>query len=571
MSEKNFKNRDEWKVIINSIKDTSFQNLIYDLLKALGFINIKQRGGGSDGGRDLEAYYTYIRPNGDEFVVKCWIQCKKQANGVSFGQIYQDIIRCSNQKVDEYYILSNYDTTPDCKDEIERGSGSWYCKIIDWTGLKLQDILFNHPDICKYYFPDEEVPPIADIKKPNDVIRQSSEIGKQFGVKLEFKTEKPIDLNNPTIVAENLKEALLKIQNIDLNVKALIYQKISMYFFGLEKTEDALMFLDKSLDITPKNVEALLNKGYILERIDDIEESSKCYDEILTFDKNNKFALNNKSSNLRRIGQFADALNFANRAIEVDTNFINAIANKCLSLKGLKKSQEAITYLNSINELVEKSTMLKSIKVDLSIEILDLKEAFRLNEEILSENPDNIDAINFKGVIYERNSKYQYSDKYLVMAIEYFEKVIEKNDKYPLGWSNKVATLINFQKLNEAEEIIDLAYALFPRNPYVINKKGVVLLINSKPKEAQKYFEKALKLMFDEEFLYNKAQSQLEQNHFKEAIETADKLLKYNPEKSECWIIKGIALRGLHQIKKSSTCMRKAEKYMRKPISLLEE
>ncbi len=164
------------------------------------------------------------------------------------------------------------------------------------------------------------------------------------------------------------------------------------------------MFLNKSLDITPTNVEALLNKGFILERIDEIEESNECYDEILAIDPNNKFALNNKSGNLVRMGKFKDAIIIADRALEVDPNFIHAIANKANSLKGLKKSPEAIAFLDDKIELVDKSIILQSIKVDLYIDVLDLKEAQRVNQEILLNDPDNVEALNRSGAIYDRNS-----------------------------------------------------------------------------------------------------------------------------------------------------------------------
>lgn len=570
MDEKNYKSRDEWKDVINSLEFSNFQNLVYELLKALGFGEIRQRGGGADGGRDLEAYYTYRRPNGDEFKAKCWFQCKKQASGVSFSQIHEDITRASSQKVDEYYILSNFDTTPDCKDELERGQNVWSCKIIDWTGLKFQDILFNNPNICTYYFPDEEVPPITNVRKPNEAITLSSDVGKRFGIKLEFKIDKPVDLNNPTVVAEILKDSLLKIQGIDINLQALIYQKISLFFFGLERAEDALMFLNKSLDITPKNIDALFSKGFILEKIDEIEESSDCYDEILTIDPNNKFARNNKAFNLIRIGYFEEALAEADKALKIDPKFIIAVSNKANALKGLRKLNEALGFLDEKKELVDKSINLQAIKVDLCIELIDLKEAYKLNEEILSKNPDFIGAINNKGVIFEKNSRFQSQDKYLNLAMDSFEKVVQKDTKFSLGWSNKAVVLLNSNKIKEAEQIIDIAYILFPKDPYILNKKGVILLFKGKPKEASKYFDKATRLRFNDEFFLNKARAQLQQNHFKEAKEISEKLLRYDNENSEAWEIKGFALRGLHQLAMASICFRNAEKYKEKPISLLE-
>lgn len=569
MDEKKCKSRDEWKKIINDLSASGFQNLVYDLLNMLDFTKIKQRGGGSDGGRDLEATYVYSRPNGEKQEVKCWLQCKKQNKGVSFGQIHEDIARASNQKIDEYYIFSNFDTTPVCKDEIDKGKASWFCKIVDWSGLKFQDILFSNKSICNYYFPDEEIPPVVDIKTPKTMIDLSSELGKRLGLKLEFKINKQVNLNNPSEVADLLKDSLLNLRNVDVNLLALVYQKISMFFFDIEKTEDAIMFLNKSLDITPKNIETLLNKGYISEKIDDVEESNKCYDEILAINGSNKFALNNKAHNLNREGKFVEALKLANKALDIDPNFIVAIMTKVEALNGLKKSKEALAFLDEKGTLAQKSVYLQNKKVDLCIDILDLKEANRINEEILKKEPINIDAINYQGVIFERNSKFQKREKYLSLALECFEKATQQDSKYPLGWSNKVAVYINSGHKDEAERIIDIAYTLFPRNANVINKKGVVLLCREKPKRALKYFDKALRLWYREEFLLNKSKAHLELRHWKEAKEDTERLLKYNPKNSEAWAVKGKALRHLRQ-PGAKICLANAEKYKEKPISLLE-
>lgn len=565
----NYKSRDEWKKIINNLSASDFQNLVYDLLKALKFSEVRQRGGGPDGGRDLQATYIYPRPNGEKQEVKCWMQCKKQKKGVSFEEIHADISTASSQRIDEYYILSNVDTTPDCKNRIDGGRNTWFCKIVDWSGLKFQDILFSYPDICKYYFPDEQVPPVIDIKRPSTAIELSSNIGKRFGLRLKFNTSKKFNPNNPSEVAEVLKEGLLNLKDVDANIRAIVYQKISMFFFSIERTEDALMLLNMSLDITPKSIEALLNKGYILEKIDDIEESNKCYDEILEIDADNKFALNNKAHNLRRLGQYDDALKLVNNALEVDSKFIIAIMTKVEVLKDIKKSKDALVFLEEREDLIEKSINLQEQKVLLYIEMLDLKKAYEFNEEILKRDANNINAINNKGVIFEINSKFQKTEKYLPLALECFEKTIHNDNNFSLGWSNKAVVFINTGHLDNAEKIIDEAYMQFPKDARVLDKKGTVLLLKGKAKKAITYFEKALRLWVKEEFLLNKAKAQLKLKHWMEAKEDVDCLLKNNPKKSEAWAIKGEALKHLRQpgVKK---CFENAEEFKEKPISLLE-
>ncbi len=46
MSENNFKNRNEWKDILNTLEFSTFQNLVYELLCAMKYNNVILRGGG---------------------------------------------------------------------------------------------------------------------------------------------------------------------------------------------------------------------------------------------------------------------------------------------------------------------------------------------------------------------------------------------------------------------------------------------------------------------------------------------------------------------------------------------
>ena len=233
------------------------------MISKSGFVNPQTRGQGADGGRDIEAEFVYKVGFKDELREKCWFQCKKQKQGVSYAQISTEIQKAENDRISKFFILSNSDTTPDCKDDYQKWNQNHRCLVLDWTGTKFLDLLFQYPNVCKYYFPDEELPPIVSAETPKDVISKSSELGNRYGINLEFKIDKQVDLTNSSEVAEILKDGLSKLTGIDLNLRALIYQQISMFFFSIEKSEDAIMFLNKSLEITPKNVDALLNKGFI--------------------------------------------------------------------------------------------------------------------------------------------------------------------------------------------------------------------------------------------------------------------------------------------------------------------
>ena len=568
------KKPEEWKNIIGKLSPENFEHLCYHLIKAMsGFVNVDLRDGSYDSGRDIDAIYRGMAPDGFTEISEKWrFECKKYANGISFDIISGKIMQADLNKIDKLVIMSNMHLTPPCKDEIAKIQNNLNCKILDWTGLHFQDILFQYPNICNEFFPDEELPKrLLDTKHPQELIKITQRAGSKFGLKLDIKLkdgEKPPETLDEMAVI--IKENLLDLKDIDINIKSLIYQQISGLFLSINRNDDALLFIVESLKITPNNIAALLNKGFILEKLDDLEASNECYGYVLEIDEINKFAFNNKANNLRRQGKFENALDLVNKALDIDPGFSIAINNKTSIINSLGKTEEALEFLDENLKKHQDSRILLESKVTLLIDLLDLKEAMRVNDQILEMDPENIGAINNKGVIYEQNSHYQQSEKYLPLATDWFDKTINKDENYAIGWSNKLVCLINSGSLTDAERIINLKVEMFPTNSYILNEKGRIYLRKGDHKNALKYFNKALKYDFIIKILINKARTLLQLHKNKETIETSDKILKHNKKNSKAWLLKGNALRRLHQITKAKKCFEKAEEYKKVPISLLE-
>ena len=569
-SEKKPKSREDWKKLINNyLTPKRFEELCYDIVSKNGFINTTFRGGGPDGGRDLEAIHVYKIAK-KEIREKCWFQCKRQKQGVSYNQISTEVSKAQDQGIRKFFILSNQDTTPDCKDDIYNWNKKNRCYIHDLSGIEFLNLLFELPDVLQYYFPDEEIPPIGKQLTPEEIINKPKEIGKRLDFKFNFTIDRKVNMKNVDEVLEVLKEGLLKLDNIDLNLKSLIYQKISFLFFGNKKAEDALLFLEKSLEITPKNIEALLNKGYILGKINRIEESTKCYDEILGIESKNKFALNNLASNLERTYEYKNALKMINKALKVDSKYELAIYNKSAILRKLGKYNEAKIFLEQNEELVEKSIFLKLGEVDLLVEILDLKAAFELNEEILSVEPKNIQALNNRGVIYEKNSKFENSEKYRHLASKCFEVLIDLDVDYPIAWSNKAVTLINNNELDEAQKFLDKALEKYPGNPHLLRMKGITYHNRKDYKNALSFIEKSLEVSVLKGTLFRKALILYEtKKHYDAEIVIKD-FLKIYPADSDGWFLKGKIMKAIRKISLHKKCIENGKKYKIEVRSLLD-
>ena len=62
----------------------------------------------------------------------------------------------------------------------------------------------------------------------------------------------------------------------------------------LKKYDEALTWYDKVLEIDPKHVYALHNKGLALANLEKFEEAIVCYDRVLEIDPNHKNSIKSK-------------------------------------------------------------------------------------------------------------------------------------------------------------------------------------------------------------------------------------------------------------------------------------
>lgn len=537
-----------------------------------GFVNVQLRDGSSDGGRDIEAEYTSKMPDGmTERRENWWFECKKYSKGVPFDVIAGKIHRASGKRVNRFVVMSNMHLTPQCQDEISGIKNTLFCDIIDWTGLAFQDILFKYPHICDEFFPDEKIPQQINEEKPQELIKKTQKSGLDFGIKIELKKDQKPP-KNIYEAATILKEAILELNDIDLNIKSMIYCQISGFFLSIRKHSDALFFIDKSLEITPNNIAALLNKALIFENLGKLEDSIDCYDQILELDNENKFALNNKANVLRKKGKLNDALDLVEKALYIDPEFVIAINTKVYLLKYLGEIEHALSFIESKIKDQQDSKVLLGAKVDILIDLKDFKEAMRLNEQILEMDPEDSEAINRKGVIYEHNSQYQKREKYLPLAMECFDMAIEsKSGEFPIGWANIIICMRNNGQLAEAEDLINDISKKYPTHPDILNEKGMSYFRSGTKKEykkALKIFNRSLKYEPSVKVIINKARTLFELHQYDKVVKTIN--LIPNNQNPDAWELKGFALQKLHQIKQSRICFEKMAQYNLEPKSLLE-
>jgi tetratricopeptide (TPR) repeat protein len=504
---------------------------------------------------------------------KVVVECKCYSSTIPWKEISDKLHSAHISKVNTFIILSNRGLSPQAQDKVSDFRDSSSVRVIEWCGFPFLDILFQHKDLCDIYFPGYDIPSIPPTEsKEKHILKASINIGQAFGIGLEANFDKKIELNEDNI-KEIISKALRTVNYSQLGIpdsdKSQLYSSIAMTFLQFGYISDALTFIDNALKID-NTISNRINKALILENMDLLEESNKLYKEVLEKDTDNAVAINNLGHNYKRQYELKEALSLFDKAIQIDANYLTAINNKAQVLKDLKKFDEAIEFVN--NQITERSSfVLQKTKVDVLLEALDLKEAYRLNEQLLKLYPNDIDLLNYKGVIYEHNAQHQHKEKYLELAYEAFSITRTRNPKFILAISNQIVCLMNRGQYDFAEVLINEGFSQSNSDPFLFHDKAKIELLKGNSSVALKFIDKALHKRSLEKFLLTKCDILLNLRNYTEVEKQSDKILNNDPNNSSALLLKAESLRKRHQPTKAKLLAKKARECQRKPRSLLED
>jgi tetratricopeptide (TPR) repeat protein len=103
------------------------------------------------------------------------------------------------------------------------------------------------------------------------------------------------------------------------HINALIKKGNILGKFG--KYSDAINCYDKVLNIEPQNALALINKGLALHYLQKYDEAIICYDAVLQQKPDNAVTLYSKASSLIRQNKISDGLRMLEKVIKLDFSY----------------------------------------------------------------------------------------------------------------------------------------------------------------------------------------------------------------------------------------------------------
>ena len=125
--------------------------------------------------------------------------------------------------------------------------------------------------------------------------------------------------------------SLIFIYNIDsfgeTDNEILLLETNAIKMINESKYEKALFYLDQILEIEPKNIAALNNKGGILVELGNYTDSIVVFNEILTINENDTSTLNNKAIALSKLNLPIQSLELFYKSLLLDPKNENTVNN----------------------------------------------------------------------------------------------------------------------------------------------------------------------------------------------------------------------------------------------------
>jgi tetratricopeptide (TPR) repeat protein len=142
---------------------------------------------------------------------------------------------------------------------------------------------------------------------------------------------------------------------------------------SLGRADEALICVDRCLEVRPSNIDDLCNRAVLLTKLMRREEALACLDRVLSIDPKRCDILLKRAQLLHNLGRCEDALNCAHQAVSAAPSNLSALNMRGMILDDMERREEALADFLAI------------LKID----------------------PNNCDAITNRGIIHGRSGQFR--------------------------------------------------------------------------------------------------------------------------------------------------------------------
>ena len=241
--------------------------------------------------------------------------------------------------------------------------------------------------------------------------------------------------------------------------------------------EEALVWISRATDASPRFAEAWSNKGAALDTLGRTEEALAACDRAIEINPNYADAWYNKGATLATLCRTEEALAACDRAIEISPEHADVWYNKGVALGRLGRTEEALAaYSRAIRLRPDDADAWYNKGVVLG-NLGRAEEALVAYEHALGISPDFAAAWCNKSAVLETLRRPKE-------ALAASGRAIEIRPDYETAWYNRGVALHALGRTDEALDVYDSAIKINPRHRKAWYNRACMRALLSQPKES---------------------------------------------------------------------------------------
>ncbi len=151
---------------------------------------------------------------------------------------------------------------------------------------------------------------------------------------------------------KNSKELWSHALNVTKN-NYVAYNNLGPILFNEGKTDEAMEYFEKAIELNPDYTDAYNNRGYVYAALGNYDMAIKDYDEAIKSNPDYMIAYNNRGTIYSDTGRYQLAIEDFNEAIRLQSGYVDAYNNRGIAYGKLGQYQRAIDDFNTAISLKE--------------------------------------------------------------------------------------------------------------------------------------------------------------------------------------------------------------------------
>lgn len=249
---------------------------------------------------------------------------------------------------------------------------------------------------------------------------------------------------NVLIKLEKVDEAVDFYKSININTDdSEILNKFSVVLLKLNCFDDALYFVNKSLNSDSSNINSWINKGIILTQLEEYDDALYCYNKVLKIDSLNLTSLVNKGIIYKKLKQYDKSIQCYDKCLKINNFYVNAWVNKAITLNIMGENELSISCIDKAIEINNNDFYLLNTKSLLLNNMGLFNESLIYINKALDINPNDINILLNKAEILCNLCRFDEALKTVDIAFK-----LDNNQDIALV---KVKILNELGRIQEAE------------------------------------------------------------------------------------------------------------------------